>query len=214
MRRTAVALIAALAALAAPTARAAEPPPEPLQYTSLTPASGERAVVQQQGGLPWTMTAKPGLWSVYVALKESPALGADGQTLSDVGFGRFDFFGLHESHTNPGTYQGVSNGGPNPNWWTAVPGTYYWQVQARWTDYSGPVPQNHYYVTAIFTVQIVPPEEERRPACASGYRQAQIGGKLKCLRSGQLCSWRYRHQYMRYHYACVRKGSRYRLVRR
>ena len=156
------------------------------------------------------MTAAPGL-NVNVRLKDTRLLGADGLTLSDIPTSRQDFFGLNESSTNPGYYQGVSNGGPNPDWWTAVPGTYYWQVQA-----GGIVPGVGFrtYVSPIFTVVITAPEARPQPACSHGYTHARIGGSSTCLRAGQLCSWRYRRQYVRYHYACVRRGKHDRLVRR
>jgi hypothetical protein len=210
MRRLGSAVAVLAAALAVATSAAAAGPPEPLQYTSLSPPDGEHAVAQLEGGLPWTMTATPGL-NVSVALRDSRLLGADGLTLSDIPTARFDFFGLYESSTNPGYYQGVSNGGPNPNWWTAVPGTYYWQVQA-----GGIVPGAGFrtYVSPIFTAVITAPEEHKQPACSHGYTHARIGGSSKCLRAGQFCSWRYRRQYVRYHYACVRRGTHYRLVRR
>ena len=50
--------------------------------------------------------------------------------------------------------------------------------------------------------------------CRSGYTQARIGGHLTCLHAGESCIWRYRHQYKRYHYACVTRGRKFRLVRR
>jgi hypothetical protein len=56
------------------------------------------------------------------------------------------------------------------------------------------------------------PPAPSRPKCAGHY--ARIGGRLTCLRNGAKCYVRYRQQYARPHYACVRRGGRYRLVRR
>jgi hypothetical protein len=50
--------------------------------------------------------------------------------------------------------------------------------------------------------------------CRAGYARARISGQATCLHQGESCSWRNRHHYRRYHFACVRKGKHYRLVRR
>jgi hypothetical protein len=56
--------------------------------------------------------------------------------------------------------------------------------------------------------------EVTRPSCRSGYTRARISHEPTCLHQGESCVWRYRQQYRRYHFACVRKGKHYRLVRR
>jgi hypothetical protein len=43
--------------------------------------------------------------------------------------------------------------------------------------------------------------------CKSGYKHGIIGGEHKCLRRGQYCAKRYRKQYRKYGYRCV-KDSR------
>ena len=47
------------------------------------------------------------------------------------------------------------------------------------------------------------------PRCVT----ARIAGHIKCLKPGEFCSWRYRQQYRRYHFACIPKGRYFRLVR-
>jgi hypothetical protein len=52
------------------------------------------------------------------------------------------------------------------------------------------------------------------PKCGSGYTPARIGGHAVCLHAGQSCTLRRRHEYARYHFACVRKGHSLELVHR
>jgi hypothetical protein len=60
----------------------------------------------------------------------------------------------------------------------------------------------------------VPRPQSPPRRCRSGYTWARISSHATCLHEGESCSWRYRRQYHRYHFACVRKGTHYRLVRR
>jgi uncharacterized membrane protein len=39
--------------------------------------------------------------------------------------------------------------------------------------------------------------------CHAGYVHARIGGKEKCLHSGEVCSQRYANDYKRYGFKCV-----------
>jgi hypothetical protein len=50
--------------------------------------------------------------------------------------------------------------------------------------------------------------------CPSGYTWARISSYATCLHQGGSCSLHHRLQYRRYHFACVRKGRHYKLVRR
>jgi hypothetical protein len=44
--------------------------------------------------------------------------------------------------------------------------------------------------------------------CSSSYTRATIGGEQKCLRRGQFCARRYRKQYRRYGFRCVKRDVR------
>ncbi len=96
--------------------------------TSVTPANGASLVAETAAEIEadppqWSMTTQPGLTSVGIRVSTSPAVGADGMTLSDLD--QAGFFELYESATNPGVYTG-----PAANSWLSQPGTYYWQIQA------------------------------------------------------------------------------------
>lgn len=40
--------------------------------------------------------------------------------------------------------------------------------------------------------------------CSAGFMHARIGGAQKCLRRGEYCAKRYKKQYRRYGYRCIR----------
>ncbi len=189
--------------IGASVARAA-PPPEPLPYTSLSPANGATAVAEGpypggSAGIPWTMTAKQGLIFVTVSFASTPAVGSDGKTLSELdNVGSCKMF---ESTTDRGSYLTPGCGGPSG--WAATPGTYYWQVSADWTNWAHwPLPEIWlFYVTPIFTINVVPHEEPQPQAtpqpqpqatrpptsalrCGHGSTKAEIAGRLTCLHSG------------------------------
>jgi len=44
--------------------------------------------------------------------------------------------------------------------------------------------------------------------CSSGYTHAVINHQQKCLRRGEFCAHRYRKQYRRYGYDCVKRDRR------
>jgi hypothetical protein len=44
--------------------------------------------------------------------------------------------------------------------------------------------------------------------CSSGFTHAVINHKQKCLRRGEFCAHRYRKQYQRYGYDCVKRDGR------
>jgi hypothetical protein len=248
-------VVAIFAVLVPGTAACASyPPPEPLPYTSVTPADG--TTIEARGfypggteGIHFMIKAIPGLEVVNGRISATPALGIDGRTLSDLdqvqGFSLFKF----PSETNPmpevyesfGTLVGDVFSG-----WSTKPGTYYWQISATTVNYYNTVevegilyPEEHLYLSPIFSIVVLPrseppppqppqpspkpppatptsPEHEYHsgPLCHPGYTTAHIGGKTECLHAGQSCSWRYRNQYRRYHYTCVRRGRHYRLVHR
>jgi hypothetical protein len=116
--------------------------------------------------------------------------------------------------SGPGGYAGYSHGvGVSPYthgpWWTDVPGTYEWQASA--------IQRGNKAVSQVYSAIIRPSSRPPHPSpasrCGGGDTAATIGSKAKCLHAGQSCTWRYRGQYRRYHFACVKKGHRYRLVR-
>jgi hypothetical protein len=44
--------------------------------------------------------------------------------------------------------------------------------------------------------------------CSPGYTHAVINHKQKCLRRGEFCAHKYRKQYQRYGYDCVKRDRR------
>jgi hypothetical protein len=227
-----LALLTTAAALnAAPSLAAATPAPEPLPYTTVTPADGATLVAQgfYEGGfapIGWSLIAIAGLESVTVNIAATAGVGKDGKTLSNLD--RLQGLLLSESRANEGVYTGIDEAGVYSGWSTK-PGTYYWQIEAETVAKR--------YLSPIFSLNVVPHTEPgsqaqaqpppqptpsgqppsgsvRRPTCGHGYTRATFGGKVKCLRAGQSCSWRYRHQYLRYHLACMRKSHSFRLVHR
>jgi hypothetical protein len=156
----------------------------------------------------------------HVRVSTSPETGTDGHTLS----------GLHEI---PGanfylyeeTIQGFYRTDLEEPERYLPQGIYYWQMESgryQTQIYSfvvtpkPPTAQQSPNPTFSNSPGLASPETERQTPlrCHRGYTKAHIGGKAKCLHSGQSCSWRYRQQYRRYHFACVRKGRHFRLVRR
>jgi len=57
------------------------------------------------------------------------------------------------------------------------------------------------------------PSSTSTSRCRRGFTPARIGGRFVCLHGGEFCSWRYGRQYLRYGYACGRRGRWYRLKR-
>jgi hypothetical protein len=199
---------------------------EPLPIASYSPING--AVIPARptgfGASSWSLTSIPLLQGVWVLVTRTPATGTDGLHLSDTDLEQF--CELHASATDVGVYQ--VNGCTNQQGlWTTVPGTYYWQIRAAWNQYVGSELVFREYLSPIFAIGVAyptpppvvepppmetPPQTAPRPSCNGKY--ATIGGHGTCLHSGAPCSQRYNRQYSRYHYACVRRGRHYRLVRR
>jgi hypothetical protein len=206
--------------------------PEPLPIASVSPANGAVIPVRPPGlgESSWSLTSIPLLQNVSVIVTLTPATGTDGVRLSDTDLEQFCI--LNPSGTDVGVYQvnGCTTGSHAR--WTTVPGTYYWQIWSAWSEIQynkGPEPGElvyRSYASPIFTITVAypppppmepAPQSEPTPApthpqCAG--RRAKIGGRSTCLHTGAACSWRYRKQYARYHYACVRRAGHYRLVRR
>jgi hypothetical protein len=186
---------------------------EPLPYTSISPAPGTSFIATQQPIL-WTLNSVPELGGsakqAAVSLHGPPSL--------------FDYFLLHE--TSPGVYEGYSHGG-TAYWWNDIPGAYEWEIEANQIHEGF----SYFYKSPVFSITVLaapaptpqpePPPREQAPTplprpfsfCRRGFRAARIGGNLKCLHGGEFCARRYRRQYLRYHYACLRQGRYYRLVR-
>jgi hypothetical protein len=201
---------------------------ENFTFSSLNPPIGTSFVEGEPHPL-WTMNADPGFSFVVVRVSTSPETGTDGHTLSDlqeVHVGAPFYF--NESETNRGFFRTNTE---EPSRYLPQ-GTYYWQMEGLKEVLGYQTPIYSFVVTPkpelvqptptpthtpqpsptpAFSNSPTSPETEHQttPHC----RTAHIGGKTRCLRSGQSCVWQYRKQYRRYHYACVRKGSKFRLVR-
>jgi hypothetical protein len=156
-------LIATLLVLSAslvvvPFARAVEP----LPYASLSPPNGQVYAAQAQTGISWMLTGGPSA-AIYVtvSVSRSNAVGSDGVTLSDLS--QVDSFILGQSSTDVGVFRGVSHAGPSA--WPNFAGTYYWQVQARWTEFPPypALPTYHYAVSPIFAINIQAPPPPVQP---------------------------------------------------
>ena len=191
-------------------------PCQSLAFSNLTPPV-DTDFVAGEPNPEWMMNAAPGLIGVEGRVSTSPETGPDGHTLSDLHEVRGERFYFLESTTNEELYRTTTG---VPHGWLA-PGTYYWQIEA--------VRQASEYQTAVYSFEVAPkpipeplptptptptPRLKHPPACRRGFVNARVGGKAKCLHSGESCSWRHRQRYHRYHFACVRKGKHYRLVRR
>ena len=224
-RRLLVVLIASALAVATSWSMATSParatycnPCVNFSFSNLSPPIGT-SFVYGEPHPEWTMNAPTGRFP-FVRVSTSPETGTDGHTLSGLHeIGEADFY-FSEGGTNQGFYR---TNREEPIRYLPQ-GTYYWQME------SGP------YQTQIYSFVVTPEpptpqplptpnfsnspgkssETERQAPlrCHRGYTKAHIGGKTMCLHSGGSCSWRYRKQYRRYHFACVRKGTHYKLVRR
>jgi hypothetical protein len=146
---------------------------ETLGYSSLTPANGASFPASpSRYGLPWMMTGARPQMSLSVRVSTTPDLGSDGATLSDLH--QVDYFAMAESSTDAGVYRGVSNGGSSR--WTNVPGTYYWQVEANWSEYQADPPKytSHYAVTPVFTIAIQAPLQTSPPVAPQPPQTAPV----------------------------------------
>src|SRR4051812_6448050 len=131
MPRYLVALLAVTAALVLASPALAV---DPLTVTSSTPADRALVPPTPTGGISWTVRlgGVPDDANVSVTVRSDPTLGDDGVTLAAEG--RDDFFFVTPTGA-PGTFFGRSD--PGPNAWSAVVGTFYWQLLATWTDAAG-----------------------------------------------------------------------------
>jgi hypothetical protein len=129
MTRTVVAAIAAVFLFPSAQSLAAET--KPWDVTPTSPASGGtyRAVAAPIS-FEFTSSIK-GMRTMAIEVSTQNVPGQDGTLANDF---QVDFFLPFESDAYPGTYRAVSHGGP-ANWWTNVPGTYFWQVTG--TCYTG-----------------------------------------------------------------------------
>jgi hypothetical protein len=128
VRATVMSLLAfAPVALSAGTAIAAES----LPFTTMTPEDGAVVTQTAYGNVQWIVTGGPkDAYSISVRLSQTPDVGTDGQTLSDLH--TVGLVGLGQSTTDVGVFRGASV--PGPSTWTNYPGTYYWQASASWTE--------------------------------------------------------------------------------
>jgi hypothetical protein len=186
---------------------------EPLPVASTTPANG--ATVAPHGALLFEYISPVNGTIPSVSVQTQNVTEPNGKLASSGGG---DIFGAAE--ISPEHYGATSDSS-----WAPHAGTYYWQIQAFcYINCS----EAHLYLSPVYTLAFAAPaptEPAGRPrpvttssprpisTCHRGSTRARIGGKVKCLHGGEVCARRYRHQYLRHHYACIRKGRAYRLVR-
>jgi hypothetical protein len=162
MPRYLVALLAVTAALLlAPPALAVDP----LTVTSSTPADRALVPPTPTGGIPWQvkLAGVPDDANVSVTVSTSPATGGDGVTLATEN--RDDFFFITSSGT-PGVFTGRSD--PGPNAWSAVVGTFFWQIIATWTDASGVFHSAAGPIDRLFIGTTPPPGAAPAPGTGTG----------------------------------------------
>jgi hypothetical protein len=130
MRRSLALLLVLAAALLLTTSAGAA---DPLTITSSTPSDGDFRPPTPTGGIPFqvVLAGVPADANVSVTIASSATTNADGLLPTD---NRVDFFFLAQSGA-AGSYLASSD--PGPNAWSADLGTYFWQVQATWTDAAG-----------------------------------------------------------------------------
>jgi hypothetical protein len=224
-RRLRVVLIASALAVATSWSMATSParatycnPCVNFSFSNLSPPVGT-SFVYGEPHPEWTMNAPTGLFP-FVRVSTSPETGTDGHTLS----GLYEVPGADFYLSESGTIRGFYRTDREEPIREQPAGIYYWQME------SGRY-QTQIYSFVVTAKPLTPqpsptpnlsnspgksPETERQTPlrCHLGYTKAQIGGKTMCLHSGGSCSLRYRKQYRRYHFACLRKGTHYKLVRR
>lgn len=200
----AIAAAAATALLAAPVAQAVEP----LVLASVTPADGTVYAAQPQYGVSWQITGGPPAGaSVTLSVSSTPATGTDGATLSDLN--RVDFTILAASSTDVGVYQGVSNAGPG--WWTNIPGTYYWQIHATWTEFP-PYPASPIFHDAVSPIQRIVIQAPQQPAPSQPAPVSQPSLAMSSTDAAYyvraLIRLKTKRQPHNLHYACGRVATR------
>jgi hypothetical protein len=138
---------------------------DPLTVTSTTPADRALVPPTPTGGIPWqvALAGVPDDANVSVTVSSSPATGADGVTLATEG--RDDFFFVTPTGT-PGVFAGRSD--PGPNAWSAVAGTYYWQLLATWTDAAGVFHSAAGPIDRLFIGTSLPPGAAPAPGTGTG----------------------------------------------
>jgi hypothetical protein len=185
-------------------------------FSNLSPPIGT-SFVYGEPHPEWTMNASTVLFP-FVRVSTSPETGTDGHTLS----------GLHEIpgadfyliETNHGFYrtdreEPIRELPAGIYYWQMESGRYQTQIYSFVVTAKPPTPQPSPTPNLSNSPGKSPETERQTPLrCHRGYTKAHIAGKTMCLHSGGSCSLRFRKQYRRYHFACVRKGPHYKLVRR
>jgi hypothetical protein len=130
MRRSLAVLLALAAALLLATSAGAA---DPLTIRSTVPANGAFRPPTPTGGIAFQvlLSGVPDDAQVSVTVASNAATGPDGTLPSTY---RVDFFFLAPNGV-PGGWSALSD--PGPNAWSADVGTYFWQIQATWTDAAG-----------------------------------------------------------------------------
>jgi hypothetical protein len=204
MARLLVALLSVLAAalVLAPAAGAVDP----LPLTKSVPADGMVIPPTPSGGFSWGIgiAGLPEDAQVSVTISTTRTLSSDGVTLATGD--RVDFFFL-QPDVVPGTYAGQSEPGPNP--WTAILGTYFWQVTATWTDASGVF---HSAASAIARLVIGSPPATPAPSPSAGGGSARTTLAMSSLDATyyirQLIRRHTKRPATRLRYNCARRTSR------
>ena len=142
--------------------------PDPLPFTSLTPANGT-SFPKGQTGYPFPIELKGDSELVYIRgeVSTSTLTGVDGSLADDF---LVDTFYLFESDAFPGTFSG--NGGytaPSLGGWKQTPGTYYWQFGMRcyWNATScggsGVCCTDRTYLSPVRTITVTAPSTGTPP---------------------------------------------------
>ena len=138
---------------------------DPLTVTRTTPADRALVPPTPTGGISWqvALSGVPDDANVSVTVRSDPTLGDDGVTLAAEG--RDDFFFVTPTGA-PGTFFGRSD--PGPNAWSAVVGTFYWQLLATWTDAGGVFHSAAGPVARVFIGTTLPPGATPAPGTGTG----------------------------------------------
>lgn len=134
---------------------AADPPPQPLPFTSMSPANG--AVITAGSPVTFTVTGAPHGANLYLEVATQNIPGQDGSLADDF---RQDFEILKESDAYPGTYTATAQVVSGVALWNMTPGTYYWQVSGNYLDRSSYPPTYDHLIGPVLklTVSAPPPQ--------------------------------------------------------
>lgn len=103
----------------------------------------------------WPLAGNPTVLP-YIEVSQQSIPGQDGTLANDF---ILDFFSVGESDAFPDLFRGSSRGLSGGRWFTSAPGTYYWQAQASYRDWSadptvGPI---RYVKSPVYVLTIANP---------------------------------------------------------